>query len=336
LDAFTFILDNKKYTMKTYRLLLLALIFIGAAITTQAQNENALHFDGFNDRVDLPAKIHDSIPAVGTIEAWIKTTNAGSSFRGIVVREFHYGIFLDNNQLMSYNWTGNGNSGATTYTGASLNDNQWHHVALTFQSGVVNGSQLYLDGVPVGSPFTHFENVQAADFRIGTNGLVGQFFQGAIDQVKIYGRALSSAEINDSYNCNTVSTQKLNAFYNFNQGVTAGFNAGLTNLNDLSGQGNNGFLVNMALNGATSNWIAGWTCQATPCPAPFALTTQSFCNAATIADLTATGTVLQWYNVPTGGAALAGGTALSNATTYYVSQTVGGCESVRTAVLVAI
>ena len=322
--------------MKRFKLFILSLIFVGAAAVSNAQNENALHFDGVNDRVDLPAKIHDSISGVGTIEAWIKTTNAGTSFRGIVVREFHYGIFLDNNQLMSYNWTGNGNSGATTYTGATLNDNQWHHVALTFQTGVTNGSQLYLDGVPVGGPFTHFENVQAANFRIGTNGLVGQFFQGSIDQVKIYGRALSAAEISDSYNCNTVSTLKLNAFYNFNQGVAGALNTAVTSLNDLSGQDNDGFLVNMALNGSTSNWVSGWTCAATPCPEPFALTTQTFCNAATIADLTATGTSLQWYNVPTGGTALAGATALSNATTYYVSQTVGGCESDRTPVLVEI
>jgi trimeric autotransporter adhesin len=307
------------------------------AIMGMAQSENALHFDGVNDHVNLPTKVHDSIPGVGTIEAWIKTTNAGTSFRGIVVREFHYGIFLNNNQLMSYNWTGNGTSGAMTYTGATLNDNQWHHVALTFQTGVTSGAQLYLDGQPVGPAFTHFENVQATDFRIGTNGLVGQFFQGSIDQVKIYGRVLSPSEINDSYNCNPVNTSKLNAFYNFNQGTAGANNAGLATLTDLSGQTNNGTLFNLALNGATSNWVTGYTCQVTPCPPPFGLTTQNFCVSATVSNLSATGTSIQWYSSASGGTALTPSTPLVSGTTYYATQTVNSCESsTRLPVLVNI
>jgi hypothetical protein len=318
--------------------LFLFLFLIAMTINAFGQNENALQFDGVNDLVVLPTKIHDSIPGTGTIEAWIKTSNAGTGFRGIVVREHHYGIFLNGNRLMSYNWAGSGNPGATTYLGgAILADNQWHHVALTFQSGVSNGSQLYLDGVPVGSPFTHFEDVQAADFRIGTNGLIGQFFQGAIDQVKIYGRVLTPTEINNSYNCIPVSTQKLNAFYNFNQGIAGGTNTGLTTLNDLSGQTNNGTNIYFALTGATSNWVAGYFCQATPCPAPFGLTTQNFCVSATVSNLSATGTAIQWYAAASGGTALTPSTPLVSGTTYYASQTVNSCESaIRLAVLVNI
>ena len=322
--------------MKTYRLLLLALIFIGAAITTQAQNENALHFDGGNDFVSLPNGINGTINTNGTLEAWIKTPNAGSSFRGIVVREFYYGLFLNNNQLMTYNWTASGTVGATTYTGATLNDDQWHHVALVFQVGVINGTQMYLDGAPVGPAITLFTVTQNSDFRIATNGTSPNQFAGAIDQVKIYGRALSASEVLNSFNCSPVNTSNLSAFYNFNQGTAGANNAGLTVLSDLSGFNHHGTLTNMALNGGTSNWIAGWTCQATPCPAPFALSTQVFCNSATVADLAATGTDLQWYDVPTGGTALTSGSAITNGATYYASQTVGGCESNRTSVLVEI
>jgi sugar lactone lactonase YvrE/CO dehydrogenase/acetyl-CoA synthase epsilon subunit len=62
---------------------------------------------------------------------------------------------------------------------------------------------------------------------------------------------------------------------------------------------------------------------------------QSFCNAATVANLAATGTALKWYNVATGGTALASTMALSTAN-YYVSQTVNSIESVRTTVSVTI
>ncbi|MCW4469765.1 T9SS type A sorting domain-containing protein [Flavobacterium sp. MFBS3-15] len=65
---------------------------------------------------------------------------------------------------------------------------------------------------------------------------------------------------------------------------------------------------------------------------------QGFCAGATIANLTATGAggaTFNWYANSTGGSALAGTTVLNNAT-YYVSQTVGGCESARVPVAVTI
>ena len=67
-------------------------------------------------------------------------------------------------------------------------------------------------------------------------------------------------------------------------------------------------------------------------PQPTADATQSFCNTATVNDLQATGTAIQWFTNPTGGTALNATDALTNATTYYVSQTLNGCESIRFAV----
>lgn len=70
--------------------------------------------------------------------------------------------------------------------------------------------------------------------------------------------------------------------------------------------------------------------------APNATATQTFCNSATVAGLTATGTGLNWYSTSTGGTALASTTALTTGTTYYVSQTISGCQGPRTAVSVII
>ncbi len=71
---------------------------------------------------------------------------------------------------------------------------------------------------------------------------------------------------------------------------------------------------------------------ATPAPTADA---QTFCNNATVADLVATGTGLQWYAASTGGTALAGTTALASGN-YYVSQTISGCESARTMVAITV
>ncbi len=74
-------------------------------------------------------------------------------------------------------------------------------------------------------------------------------------------------------------------------------------------------------------------------PPPAAATPQNFCDAATVADLVATGNAVMWYDVPTGGTNLDSTTALVDGQIYYTSQTnaTTSCESsVRTAVDVTI
>jgi hypothetical protein len=66
--------------------------------------------------------------------------------------------------------------------------------------------------------------------------------------------------------------------------------------------------------------------------APTASSPQTFCNAATVANLTATGTAIKWYDAATNGNLLASSTALVSGNVYYASQTLNSCESSRTAV----
>ncbi|WP_288982234.1 hypothetical protein, partial [uncultured Flavobacterium sp.] len=78
---------------------------------------------------------------------------------------------------------------------------------------------------------------------------------------------------------------------------------------------------------------------------PFAPTAsaQTFCNGATVANLVATPgfarlappASYKWYTTSSGGSALSTATTLSTGT-YYVSNTIGSCESTRTAVSVTV
>ena|GEM_PF-33339 len=74
--------------------------------------------------------------------------------------------------------------------------------------------------------------------------------------------------------------------------------------------------------------------------APGVTTPVSYCQNATAVPLTATGIGLLWYTAPTGGtgsvAAPTPSTATVGSTTYYVSQTVSGCESPRSAITVIV
>ena len=81
---------------------------------------------------------------------------------------------------------------------------------------------------------------------------------------------------------------------------------------------------------------ATMTIAVTTTPAPIALSNQRYSGVATLANLSVTGTAIQWYNGASGGSVLPASTALVDGTTYFVSQTLGSCESARTAVTVNI
>ncbi|MBK7434049.1 MAG: hypothetical protein IPI66_09225 [Chitinophagaceae bacterium] len=74
--------------------------------------------------------------------------------------------------------------------------------------------------------------------------------------------------------------------------------------------------------------------------APGVTSPVTYCQNAVAVPLTATGTNLLWYTVPTGGTGSASAptpsTAVVGSTTYYVSQTVTGCESPRASITVNV
>lgn len=74
-------------------------------------------------------------------------------------------------------------------------------------------------------------------------------------------------------------------------------------------------------------------------PAPEAQAIQRFCliNNPTVANLTADGTAIKWYDAPVGGTLLTATTPLQDEVIYYASQKLNNCESeVRTAVKVFV
>ena len=214
---------------------------------------NALNFDGVDDRVissnDVKFKIN-----LGTIEGWIKTSNAGSSYCGAFGKTFAYFLYLYNNELIVYDWGGGGNRS----TGIYLNDNTWHHIAMSFNSGVSNGTLIYIDGVlKLTTTMTVLNQDQA--FTIGSvvDGY-GQFYTGNIDDVRVWNVIRTQVQIQDNMNSELVGNETgLVAYYTFNQGVAGGNNTSITTVANKSANALNGTLSNLTKNGATSNFVIG-------------------------------------------------------------------------------
>ena len=97
------------------------------------------------------------------------------------------------------------------------------------------------------------------------------------------------------------------------------------------------YYATQTISGVESTTRLAVTATVSTVSAPTGSTPQAFCSASTVANLTATGTAIQWFAAASGGTALSTGTALVNGTTYYASQTVATCpSSSRLAVAVTI
>lgn len=159
-----------------------------------ATNFGYFIFDGSNDYINL-ANPETLQLTIGTVCAWCRSTNPGGSFRGIVAKQFAYGIFYESETLSAYDW------GATINrdTNVDIADGTWKYVVFTFQSGITNGSNLFVNGNSLLN-FTYTISNNTSNLFIGSEANAGQHSACDISQVKIYNRILSNQEILQNYN----------------------------------------------------------------------------------------------------------------------------------------
>ena len=133
-----------------------------------------------------------------TLEAWVRPTNLGSSYRTAIMKE--------QPGSMSYGLYANSSGPPTAPIGevyingyrdaigtAQLPLNTWTHLATTYNGNVL---ALYVNGVQAGQLVIAGSLVASTGaLKIGGNAIWGEWFQGEIDEVRIYNRALNATEI---------------------------------------------------------------------------------------------------------------------------------------------
>ncbi|MCF6180861.1 LamG-like jellyroll fold domain-containing protein [Lutibacter sp.] len=203
----------------------------GATLTTDRFGvaNSAYYFDGSSNYISITDNPNINIQTGEsfTISYWCKydaqnnATYLISKYKGSY-GEPSYALGAGSGDL-PYSWfeftVGNGieNRGAI-----HLYDTNWHNITTVFKSGV--SITIYVDGVLDISKSTTYTGsiINSRNLTIGSGSNIAQFYKGAIDDIKIYKKALSLQEIQNEIN-------GLVAYYPFNG-----------NANDESGSENNG------------------------------------------------------------------------------------------------
>lgn len=173
----------------------------GVTWTSQGRFGKALVFNG-GGFVTIPAAASLNLTTGMTLEAWVYPTATRRNWSTILMKEqprrLAYALYAASRHsrpgVYFNTWTSAKVERGRGTTGPSpLRLNTWSHLAGTYDGVTL---KLYVNGVPVvEKAFSGSIQASTGALRIGGNGLWGEYFQGRIDEIRIYNRALSQTEI---------------------------------------------------------------------------------------------------------------------------------------------
>jgi hypothetical protein len=224
---------------KILTLFVFSLVSFSLIAQTCTPNAKSIKFDGTNSYIDIGTAASLAPDSAVTVEAWIKASafstnswqNTIVSKDGWSLGEGGFSLRCGGNGILSFNIAGK------TFTGASsswkeaislasaLTLNTWTHVAGVFDGATV---KCYVNGVQVGS--TSFlgtidknAQYQTRIGRLADNQGASQYraFNGYMDEVRIWERALSSTELlaNMNTQINPAGQNRLRGYWRFNEGT---------------------------------------------------------------------------------------------------------------------
>jgi len=174
---------------------------------------NAQVFNGTSTGIDVPADASfdwgkdDSF----TIEFWMKRPGdlgGGTSNNEVLVgrddasTDLHWWFGIHNTYGYAHFQLADKTHDTVTLEGPDVTDGEWHHL-VGVRDGVAGINRLYVDGVEVASePHTYLQGFDSATaaLNLGWLNLSGGYhFEGTLDEVALYNRALSDAEVYQHY-----------------------------------------------------------------------------------------------------------------------------------------
>ncbi len=226
----------------------------------QSTANNALDFDGTNDYVITPDLYSSFNGTSRTIELWFYAEADGVILSELGQTTINDGwrdsqIEIVGNTVYVGCWTGTGISyisvGTITY-------NTWNHVAFLYNASTTK-IEGYLNGIKSVNDLTKgiampgSELYYALGAEVGTNMGSGAYFNGKIDEVRIWNTARTAAQIRENMTRTLDGDESgLVAYYRLNE-------ASGTTAHDATANSNNG-----TINGATltdseafTTWLGG-------------------------------------------------------------------------------
>jgi hypothetical protein len=174
---------------------------IYGATSVSGKFGSALSFNGVNNFVNVPDSdtLNFGTTTNFTITCWLNVAQSGV-YQYFLAKDYgspgSWELFIDSTNVLRF---GSSDGGASLVGTTNVADANWHFVSVVCTR---NGqAQLYVDGKTDGFPRNMVGGSVSsnAPLRMGSNGGGNGWFKGLIDEVRIYSRALTPAEIQTEF-----------------------------------------------------------------------------------------------------------------------------------------
>jgi len=178
----------------------------GATLTTDrfGNPDSAYSFDGVDDRTIVSDSNTLDITDAITITAWIKPVTVSGKY--VVAKRddsppggnvYDLDIFPGKVRAL-FHYDGGGSATKQAEGTTNINVNEWQHIAVTCDGTTIT---VYYNGQPDGTGSFDNEKIHISGGRLEIGMYSGGwvYFDGSIDEVRIYNRALSGSEVEALY-----------------------------------------------------------------------------------------------------------------------------------------
>jgi len=174
--------------------------FIGDPQWVTGKIGGALEFDGTSDYIEIP--FSDSLRVINqgdfTLTAWFRPDEIPTEYKVVLQQGDDASggpgrtwLFVhQSNEIRS------SLGGSPTGSGVGIEGGTWYHGAVVVtEGGDTDTIQLYVNGEPAGAPRQDSIEDSEGVFYIGCHKGLGNIWDGLIDDVRIYNKALTEPEI---------------------------------------------------------------------------------------------------------------------------------------------
>jgi PKD repeat protein len=173
---------------------------VNATWATAGKYGDALSFNGTNAMVTIPDASSFHLTTGMTLEAWVNPSAVSNAWRDVIYKgndNFYLSATSTSSSHPAVGAIVNG-SYLESYGTSALATNKWTFLAATYDGTTM---RLYVNAAQVSSKAgTGSILTSTNSLQIGGDSFYGQFFQGTIDEVRVYNSALTAAQLTTDMN----------------------------------------------------------------------------------------------------------------------------------------
>ncbi len=213
-----------KRVKNIYWPVMLICVFLVFNISNAQTSGDALEFNGTGDYVEIP-NVAALNPSTFTYEFWARVDGGAGDYRAPLSTRYWDGTYMygvnfyaDATDKWLLMWgTGTASNTWASLEGPPVQIGTWTHVAATYDGTTM---KFYVNGILEADSVSSFTPNSVTPLRFGSIAdNLNYFFNGAIDEVRIWNVARSQIQIHSSMH-DTVSTTEsgLVGYWQFNEG----------------------------------------------------------------------------------------------------------------------